>query len=104
MQRAWHDGTYTVLVAERRHSGRSDGATDPVWAGLVERHGGLEVGLTASGSAVAFRSAGQAVRCAVAIQEAQGTPSELSLAAPAGELTGSAGTEAAPVQQAARLA
>ena len=105
MQRgALQDGTYTVLVAERKRAGRSDDATVRAWSGLVQRHGGVEVGETPSGTAVAFRSAGEAVRCAVTVQEAQDTASELALGVHAGEVRGADATEAGVVQQAARLA
>src|SRR3954452_12463307 len=105
MQRgALQDGTYTVLVAEHRRSGWSDRATARAWFGLVECHGGVEVGEMPGGLALAFRSAGDAVRCAVAIQQAQQSASELALGVHAGEFRAADGTEAAAVQQAARLA
>ena len=78
-QSALQDGTYTVLVAERKRSRRSDDTPVRAWSGLVLHHSGVAVGETASGTAVAFRSAGEAVRCAVAVKEAQETASELAL-------------------------
>ena len=105
MQRvALEDGTYTVLVVERRRAGRSDDTTVRARSGLVQRHGGVEVGETASGTAVASGAPGEAIRCAVAVQEAQETVSELALGVHAGEVRGADGAEAAAVQQAARLA
>ncbi|MDA0160761.1 response regulator [Solirubrobacter ginsenosidimutans] len=101
---AFQDGTYTVLVAERKRSGWSGDATVRAWSGTVQRHGGFRVGETASGTAVAFRSAAEAVRCAVAVQEAQETAAGLALGVHAGEVRGADGTDAAAVQQAARLA
>ena len=98
------DGTYTVLVADCRRSGWGDGATVGAWSRLVERHGGVDVGESVSGSSVAFRSAGEAVRCAVAVQEAQRPVSELALGVHAGEVHTADGAEAVVVQQAARLA
>ena len=92
MQRgALQDGTYTVLVAERLRSGRGDDTSARAWSGLVQRHGGVDVGETASGTAVAFRSAGEAVRCAVAVQEAQAAASELALGVHVGEVRGADG-------------
>jgi DNA-binding NarL/FixJ family response regulator len=105
---ALQDGTYTVLVAERKSSSwRSQHHSDTgefLWYEFVTRHGGVEVGATAGGLAVAFRSASGAVRCAVAIQEAQDTVSELALGVQVGELHAEDGVEAGPVVQAARLA
>src|SRR4051794_8864283 len=101
---ALQDGTYTVLVAERKHSGHGLQTATAAWSGLVERHGAVEVGEAAGGSALAFRSAGEAVRCAVAIQEAQPPASELGLGVHAGEVRAADGAEAAAVRQAARLA
>src|SRR4051794_20765492 len=101
---ALQDGTYTVLVVERRRPGRSDDTTARAWAGIVQRHDGVEVGDTAGGTAVAFRSAGEAVPCAVAVQERQETASALALGVHARELRGADGMGAAAVQQAARLA
>jgi DNA-binding NarL/FixJ family response regulator len=102
------DGTYTVLVSERKTSGwrgqRHADSGEVVWHEFVKRHGGVEVGAIAGGSAAAFRSAVEAVRCAVAIQEAQDSASEWALGVQAGELHASAGVEAGPVVQAARLA
>src|SRR3954468_11922902 len=94
------DGTYTVLVTEGMRSAPTVAAS----SGLVARYGGLELGDTGTGMAVAFRSAGEAVRCAMAIQEAQVAASELALGVHPGEIRGADGTEAAAVQQAARLA
>src|SRR6187549_3707693 len=101
---ALEDGTYTVLVAERKHSGQGDAVTSGAWSELVQGHGGVEVGETATGSALAFRSAAEAVRCAVAIQEAQPPASEFALGVHAGEVRAADGPEAAVVQLAARLA
>jgi len=102
------EGTYTVLVGERKGSGRGGprraDTGELLWHELVMRHGGVEVGVITGGSAVAFRSAAEAVRCAIAVQAAQGAGSEWSLGLQAGELPAAAGVEAGPVVQAARLA
>src|SRR3954451_2762808 len=98
------DGTYTVLVVEGRRFGGRDDLTARAWAALVERHGGVDVGEMTSGSAVAFRSAGEAVRCAVEIQQAERPASELALGVHAGEVHVADGAEATAVQLAARLA
>src|SRR5829696_2320425 len=102
---ALQDGTYTVLVAERKSSSwRSRHHPDTgefLWYEFVTRHCGVEIGATAAGLAVAFRSASEAVRCAVAIQEAQDTASELALGVQAGDLHAEDGVEAGPVVQAA---
>src|ERR1700754_2668749 len=96
---AMQDGTYTVLVAGRTRAG----ATAHDWSGLLERHGGVGFGFGGD-SAVAFRSAAEAVRCAVAIQEAQPPAGELALGLHAGEVRAAEGTESAAVQLATRLA
>jgi len=97
------EGTYTVLVGERKSSGRAD--TDEVpWDELVMRHGGVEVGVIAGGSAVAFRSAAEAVRCSIAVQAAQDPGSEWALGLQAGELSAAAGVKAGLVVEAALLA
>jgi DNA-binding NarL/FixJ family response regulator len=102
------DGTYTVLVAERKASDwRSQRHLDMGefgWHEFVNHDGGVELGLTATGLAVAFRSAAAAIRCAVAIQEAQEAPLELAVGVQTGELRATGGVEAGPVVQAARLA
>ena len=102
------DGTYTVLVSERKTSGlrgqRHADSGEVVWHEFVKRHGGVEVGAIAGGSAAAFRSAVEAVRCAVAIQEAQDSASQWALGVQAGELHAAAGVEAGPVVLATRLA
>ena len=98
---ALDDGTYTVLVAEREGSG---GRATGEWHELVGRHGGVELGAAAIGLAAAFRSATAAVRCAVAVQEAQEVPSELALGIQTGELDAAAIESARSVGQAARLA
>jgi DNA-binding NarL/FixJ family response regulator len=98
---ALQDGTYTVLVAERKSSGTP---TTRDWHELVDRHGGVELEATATGLAAAFRSATAAVRCAVAIQEVQGSPSELAAGIHTGELRAAAHATARSVVQAARLA
>jgi DNA-binding NarL/FixJ family response regulator len=103
---ALQDGTHTVLVAEHKASAW-DGPADRGARRareLMRRHGGVELGATAAGSAAAFRSAVEAVRCAVVMQGAQEAPSELALGAHAGELRARAGPDAGPVGQAARLA
>src|SRR3954447_14244333 len=105
MQRgALPDGTYTVLAAECKRSARGGDLPLAAWSRLVQRHGGVEVGETASGVAAAFRSAAEAVRCAIAVQEAHETASEPALGAHAAEVRGADGTDGAAVQQAARLA
>ena len=60
--------------------------------------------MIAGGSAVAFRSAAEAVRCAIAVQAAHDVGSEWALGLQAGELSAVAGVEAGPVVEAARLA
>src|SRR4051794_12215779 len=94
---ALQDGIYTVLVVDRIPWDERDVTTARARAGLVERHGGDEVGETAGGSAVVFRSAGAAVRCAVAIQQAQGPASALALGVHAGEVLAADGTGAGTV-------
>src|SRR5919202_1309645 len=102
------EGVYTVLVAERKRSdggGHRHAGTDEVlWHELVQRHGGVGVGEAPGGSAVAFRSAAEAVRCAIALQETHGAASDWALGVHAGELPAAAGMDAGPVVQAARLA
>jgi DNA-binding NarL/FixJ family response regulator len=102
---ALQEGTYTVLVGERKPCGRgSQSDADSGLPALAERSGGLELGEIADGSAVAFRSAVEAVRCAIAIQEARGAASEWALGMQVGELRAASGVEARPVVEAARLA
>src|SRR4051794_41934170 len=61
MQRgALPDGTYTVLAAECKRSARGGDLPLAAWSRLVQRHGGVEVGETASGVAAALRSAAEA--------------------------------------------
>ena len=81
-----HEGTYTVLV---------QGEGVPA-AEIGARHGGVAVG----DRALAFRSAANAVRCAVAIEEAAGPPIGLH----AGEIGRGEVVAARPVVLAARLA
>jgi DNA-binding NarL/FixJ family response regulator len=102
------EGTYTVLVGERKSPGpggpRCADTGELLWHELVMRHGGVEVVVIAGGSAVAFRSAAEAVRCSIAVQAAQDIGYEWALGLQAGELPAAAGVEAGPVVQAARLA
>jgi DNA-binding NarL/FixJ family response regulator len=95
-----------VLVAEHKAAGWGGRPDCDVRSSreLMRRHGGVGLGATAAGSAVAFRSAVGAVRCAVAILGVQDAPSELAFGVHAGELSAHAGMEAEPVVQAARLA
>ncbi|HEX6022228.1 MAG TPA: response regulator, partial [Solirubrobacter sp.] len=80
------DGTYTVLATER-----------PLrWHEVVTRHGGIELG-----AAAAFRSAAEAVRCAVALLDTDDAP---ALGLDAGELRAGALGEAVPMMRATRLA
>ena len=106
--RALQHGTYTVLVTEHKRSGqrapRRPDAGEIALRECVARHGGVEVGPTAAGPAVVFRSAAEAVRCAVAIQEAQEPASELALGVQSGEMHAGDGVDAQPVVLAARLA
>ncbi len=95
------DGTYTVLVGERKAPDRSG---EGIPSELIGHHGGVEIGPLAGGVAIAFRSAIEAVRCAVAIQEAQDAAAGWGLGLQAGELHGAAGVQAEPAVQAARLA
>jgi DNA-binding NarL/FixJ family response regulator len=81
-----HEGTYTILVQSEHAPPREIGA----------RHGGIAVG----DRALAFRSAAQAVRCAVAIEEAAVAPIGLH----AGEIGPGEAAAARPVVLAARLA
>jgi DNA-binding NarL/FixJ family response regulator len=83
---ALHDGTYTVLA-------HGDGAPP---AEIAARHGGTAVG----DRAYAFRSAAQAVRCAVAVEEASATAIGLH----AGEFAAGQAAPARPVILAGRLA
>src|SRR5262245_14657992 len=80
---ALHDGTYTVLGVERKSTG---GRAMGEWHELVGLHGGVELGEATSGLVAAFRSATAAVRCAVALQEAQEAPSQLAVGVQTGEL------------------
>jgi DNA-binding NarL/FixJ family response regulator len=80
------EGTYTVLV-------RGEGA--PPWE-IGAQHGGIAVG----DRALAFRSAAQAVRCAVAIEEAGAAPIGLH----AGEISAAEAVSARPLVLAARIA
>jgi DNA-binding NarL/FixJ family response regulator len=95
------DGTYTVLVGERKAPVRS---REGIPSELIGHHGGVEIGPLAGGVAIAFRSAIEAVRCAVAIQEARGAAGSWALGLQAGELHGAEGVQAEPAVQAARLA
>ena len=95
------DGTYTVLVGERKAPDRS---REGIPSELIGHHGGVEIGPLAGGVAIAFRSAIEAVRCAVAIQEARDAAAGWALGLQAGELHGAAGVQAEPAVQAARLA
>jgi DNA-binding NarL/FixJ family response regulator len=81
-----HEGTYTVLV-------QGEG---PRPGEIGVRHGGVSVG----DRALAFRSAANAVRCAVAIEEATGPPIGLH----AGEIGPGEPVGARPVVLAGRLA
>ena len=102
------DGTYTVLVSERKTSGwrgqRHADSGEVVWHEFVKRHGGVEVGAIAGGTAAAFRSAVEAVRCAVAIQEAQDLRRSWRWACRPGEFTPRPASRRARWSQAARLA
>ena len=70
------DGTYTVLVgAPRGDVDASPFGTLPADPGVIE----------IGEAALAFRSAPQAVRCAVALQEAQPAPSQLAAGLHAGD-------------------
>src|SRR5215213_4340629 len=80
------EGTYTVLVQGERAPSPEIGA----------RYGGIAVG----DRALAFRSAAQAVRCAIAVEEAAATPIGLH----AGEIGPGEAAAARPVVLATRLA
>jgi DNA-binding NarL/FixJ family response regulator len=95
------DATYTVLAVDMRSVAPGAGAR---LRELAMRRGGIELGATAGGVALAFRSAEQAVRCAVAIQEAQEPATQLVIGLHAGELRGADGATGRPVVLAARLA
>ena len=102
---ALQSGTYTVLVAEHRaSSGRRSAPATERLKQLAELNGGVELGTTTGGLALAFRSAVAAVRCAVAVQEAQEASSGLAVGMQTGELSGAVRGHAGPVVQAARLA
>src|SRR4051794_41984537 len=75
---ALEDGTYTVLVTEINASGRDgrrrSGSRDAPLREIVVRHGGVDVGETRGGVAVAFPRAPQAGRCAGGDPGAQRAP------------------------------
>jgi DNA-binding NarL/FixJ family response regulator/class 3 adenylate cyclase len=105
---ALQDGTYTVLVGEVKASGGRGGRGldrgHVPFCAIAVGQGGVEIGAARGGAAVVFRSAAQAVRCAVAIQEAQEAPSGLAVGVHSGEVLAGEGPEARPVVLAARLA
>lgn len=96
---ALQDGTYTVLAGEVKASRAARGLDrgDVPFGAIAVSQGGVEIGATRGGAAVVFRSAAQAVRCAVAIQEAQEAPSELAVGVHAGEVLAGEGPEARPM-------
>jgi DNA-binding NarL/FixJ family response regulator/DNA-binding SARP family transcriptional activator len=100
--------TYTLLVGRVKEPGRRrESGSDSGAAGLgaiARSHGGIAAGTAGDGLAFAFRSAAQAVRCAVAVQEAAGTGSELSVGMHAGEARAGQETASRPAVLAARLA
>src|SRR5689334_686712 len=100
------DGTYTVVVTVWNVSGGGRTVETSAFGSseVVVRGGGVDLGPVEGGSAAAFRSAVAAVRCAVAIQEAQDGPSRLALGLQAGELPAANVSGAVAVVQAARLA
>jgi hypothetical protein len=84
------DGTFTVLAVEVKQSTRSGTRTlDQQWApvrDLAADQGAVQIGDTPGGTAVAFRSAAQAVRSAVTIQQVTGASLELAIGLHAGEI------------------
>ena len=94
------DGTYTVLAAEVKANAAARGHDQQ---GVPFREIALDRGGVVVGGAVAFRSAAQAARCAVAIQEAAPTV-EVAMGLHAGEVHAAEWAEARPVVVAARLA
>jgi DNA-binding NarL/FixJ family response regulator len=94
------DGTYTVLAAEVKANAAARGHDQQ---GVPFREIALDRGGVVVGGAVAFRSAAQAARCAVAIQEAAPT-AQVAMGLHAGEVHAAEWAEARPVVVAARLA
>lgn len=103
--RAPQEGTYTFLVAEVKVTARAGDRRAESGVGSLDESaagwGAVKVGATAGGAVLAFRSAVQAVRCAVAIQEGQ---AGLAVGLHAGEVRAGEGMDARPVVLAARLA
>jgi DNA-binding NarL/FixJ family response regulator len=95
------DAIYTVLAVETRTATPLAG---PRLREVVARHGGIEVAASPGGMVLAFRSAEQGLRCAVAIQEAQEPATQLVVGLHAWELRGDEGSTGRPVLLAARLA